>query len=297
MEGRDGHVFPGLVFCIIGLWHLYNHIKNHATHKSYISVPWFPTSFSRYLELYLILTGSSIYSFAELHRRLWDHDGAFLAIDLHNLEHVCIAMSFFLHALLAILFDKAHPKPKDYIHMGHFLAALAFAQELLLFHFHSTDHIGLEGQYHWLLQKVVFMCLVTTLLSIWMPKSFMVSYIRSLGVTLQGLWLLAMGFMLFTPSLAPKGCSLRKDDRLVHNMVIKCDDQESLDRGKALVNILFSCFLTAVMAFGAVLYMVVNKAIGGSEQREDGAAGECKMEDKQGFLCEKRFVPIALEDL
>lgn len=286
MEGRDGHVWLGLIFCIIGLWHLYNHIKNHATHKSYISVHWFPTSFARYLELYLTLIGCSIFSFTELHRQLWDHDGAILAIGLHHIEHACIAMAFFLHALFAILLDKMQPKPKDYIHMGHFLAALAFAQELLLFHFHSTDHMDLEGQYHWLLQEVVLICLVTTLLSIWMPRSFMVSYIRSLGVTLQGLWLVVMGFMLWTPSLAPKGCSLRKDHH-AHDMVTKCHDQESLERGRALVNILFSCILIGVMVFGVGLYLIVNRAFGGSELREDGVEGEYQMEDKQAFFVKK----------
>lgn len=306
MEGRDGHVSLGLVFFIIGLWHLFNNLKNHATQKTYRSLAWFPISFIKYLELYLILLGCTIFIFMEVGHSKIIHDGAIRSSQLNHIEHSSIAVTFFLHAVFSILLDKTQPKPipklktkrepKSHIDMGHFTGALAFAQELLLFHLHSTDHVDLESQYHWLLQQVIFVCLITTLLSIWVPKSFMVSYIRSLGVIFQGLWLIVMGFMLWTPGWAPKGCSLSKDDH-GRSDIIKCGDERSLDRGKALVNILFSWFLIGIMAFGVISYLVVNKVYGGNVLMvEDGEEERCKTEDRQGFLYAKGFVKVDFEE-
>ncbi|PRQ23347.1 hypothetical protein RchiOBHm_Chr6g0260341 [Rosa chinensis] len=36
------------------------------------------------------------------------------------------------------------------------LMASVFCLELFLLHSHSTDHVGLEEHYHWLLQLIVF---------------------------------------------------------------------------------------------------------------------------------------------
>ena len=56
-----GHVAPGFGFFALGLWHLLNHLKLHALNPNYYtSMPWFPTSKKRYLELYLIMVGCSM---------------------------------------------------------------------------------------------------------------------------------------------------------------------------------------------------------------------------------------------
>ncbi|KAL9227109.1 hypothetical protein vseg_002843 [Gypsophila vaccaria] len=297
MGGREGHVLLGLVFVMVGLWHLYNQIKIHSTHRNtFRSLLWFPTKFSRYLELYLILLGCSIFSLVELRLAPFDADGTFKASHLHHIEHACIAIAFCLHALFAILLDKFGPNPKSKSDLGHFLAAMAFAEELLLFHFHTTDHVGLEGQYHWLLQQLVSVCLVFTLLSIWLPKSFMVCFIRSLGIIFQGLWLIVMGYMLWTPSFAPKGCALHKDH--YGKDVIKCDDHESLHRAKALVNILFSWFFIGMMCFCVSFYWCINMVYEVNvELIDDDVSLEevCHSEDMQGFLHAKKIVPFDLE--
>ncbi|KAF3435657.1 hypothetical protein FNV43_RR22748 [Rhamnella rubrinervis] len=41
--------------------------------------------------------------------------------------------------------------------------SLCFGQELFLLHFHSADHVGLEGHYRWLLQVIVFVSLIAAL--------------------------------------------------------------------------------------------------------------------------------------
>ena len=113
MGSLIGHVAPGVGFVVMGLWHLINHIKLHATHpNTYSAPPWFPSAVSRRLELYLIMAAST----ASIAMELFNHQ-PFGPLDygsipasarhLHNLEHASISLAFFAYALLALLLDRA----------------------------------------------------------------------------------------------------------------------------------------------------------------------------------------------
>lgn len=260
MGSLVGHVAPGFGFFIIGLWQLFNHIKLHATHpKSYTSLPWFPTSRIKYLELYTIIFASVASISMELfigpdRHQPFDPDGTIPSNHLHNFEHSNISLTFLVYALFSILLDKlAAPMQMG---LTYLLAAVAFGQQLLLFHLHSADHMGVEGQYHWLLQIVIFVSLLTTLLGINYPKSFLNSFARSISILFQGLWLMIMGFMLWTPSLIPKGCFINFEEG---HQVVRCHGEEALERAKSLVNIEFSWFVVGVTILGMTVYLVMNK--------------------------------------
>lgn len=262
-----GHVAPGFAFFALGFWHLFNHIKLHALNpNSYTSFPWFPTLKFRYLELVLIMVGSSISISMELFigpekHQPFDTDGTIPSNHLHNFEHSAISMTFFIYAAFSIVLDKTSINiDLMFKHsLTQFLGAIAFAQQLFLFHLHSADHMGVEGQYHLLLQSAIVVSLVTTLMGIGYPKSFMVSFIRSLSILYQGLWLMAMGFMLWTPNLIPKGCFIHLE---VGHQVVKCSSDEALHRAKSLVNIEFSWALIGVTIFAMSFYLVLVKLYG-----------------------------------
>ncbi|GKV21750.1 hypothetical protein SLEP1_g31702 [Rubroshorea leprosula] len=263
MGGSRGHVTSGLAFLALGSWHLFNHIKLHLLHpNSYTCPPWFPTSKIRYIELLLIMLFSSIFISTEIfigherHRPL-DADGSISTNRLNNLEHSAITISFFVYAAFAILLDKAAPKAQH--GWTQFLGALAFAQQLLLFHFHSADHMGVEGHYHLLFQCVIIVSLATTLMGIGMPKSFMISFLRSLSIFFQGVWLIVTGYMLWTPALIPRGCFLHLEQG---QKVVRCSSHEMLHRAKSLVNLLFSWLLVAIAVFGVTFYLVLAKLYG-----------------------------------
>ncbi|PIN04582.1 hypothetical protein CDL12_22878 [Handroanthus impetiginosus] len=256
-----GHVAPGFGFLIIGFWHLINHIKLHALNpKSYTSSPWFPTLRIKYLELYLIMVGCSLSISMELfigpdrHQPL-DSDGTIPSNHLHNFEHSNISLTFFTYAFFSILLDKLAP-PAQY-ELTNLLGAVAFGLELLLFHLHSADHMGIEGQYHWLLQIAVFTSLATTILGISYPKSFLNSFVRSISIMFQGIWLMVMGFMLWTHSLIPKGCFMNLEEG---HKVVRCHGEEALERAKSLVNIQFSWYVIGVIIFAMTLYLIVIKS-------------------------------------
>ncbi|KDP44342.1 hypothetical protein JCGZ_19209 [Jatropha curcas] len=258
-----GHVCPGLAFLALGLWHLFNHVKLHILQpNSYISSIWFPTSKPRYLELYLIILGSCISISMELfimpsrHQPL-DLDGTIPSNHLRHFEHSLISMLFLVYASFAILLDKIKAEAQN--DLTQLLAAIALSQHYFLFHLHSTDHKGLESHYHWLLQLIILVSVVATLVSIRLPKNFLVSFVRSISIVFQGVWFIVMGIMLWTPQLIPKGCSIHNEDG---QEIVRCGSQEALYRAKSLANILFSWFLIGNTIFSISFYLGMDRIYG-----------------------------------
>ncbi|XP_040993586.1 transmembrane protein 45B-like [Juglans microcarpa x Juglans regia] len=296
-----GHVAPGFGFFIIGLWHLFNHIKLHAQYpNAYTSPPWFPTTKLKYLELFLIMGGCSASIAMELfigpeRHQPFDPDGTIPSNHLHNFEHSSISMTFFVYAAFAIVLDRIGTKAQ--LGLTQLLGAIAFAQQLLLFHLHSADHMGPEGQYHMLLQIVIFVSLATTLIGIGLPKSFLVSFVRSTSILFQGIWLMVMGFVLWTPELISKGCFMHLEEG---HKVVRCSGNETLHRAKALVNIQFSWFLILITIFAACFYLILVKAYGEKpeyvsltkEEDEEEVADDVESQKKSKFGNSKSFIQM-----
>lgn len=266
MGSLIGHVAPGFGFFLIGLWHLYNHIRLHLRRpSSYVSRPWFPTSHVKYLELFLIMFGCSLSVSMELfigperHQPL-DDDFTIPSNHLHNFEHSLISLTFFAYAAFSIVLDRttAIPGPARF-GLTNLLGAIAFGQQLLVFRLHSSDHMGVEGQYHVLLQVLIFVSLSTTLLGTYLPRSFLISFVRSTSILFQGLWLVVMGFALWTPGLIPKGCYMNLEEG---HKVVRCHTDKALHRAKSLVNIEFSWLVILVTIFAVSMYLVLGNIYG-----------------------------------
>ncbi|KAK4753677.1 hypothetical protein SAY87_001781 [Trapa incisa] len=75
----------------------------------------------------------------------------------------------------------------------------------------------------------------------------------------QGIWLMIMGFMLWTPGLIPKGCFMNLEEG---HLVVRCRSDEALHRAKSLVNIEFSWFLVCVTVFSVSVYLVLARIYG-----------------------------------
>ncbi|KAH9740741.1 proteinase inhibitor I4 serpin (DUF716) [Citrus sinensis] len=220
-----GHVALGFTFSSLGLWRLFNNIKLHSLHpNSFTSPPWFPSKIIRHIELFSLMA------------------------------HATISLNFFTYAAFAIILDKIGSKAHYALTL--FLEAIAFGQELLLIHFHSADHKGVESQYHLLLQIILLVSLITTLMTIGHPQNFLLSFVRSTSITFNGVWLIVTGFMLWTPALIPKGCFINLEEE---HQVVRCLGDEDLLRAKSLVNLQFSWFLIAITVFSVSSYLVLDK--------------------------------------
>lgn len=251
-----GHIGTGLGFFLIGIWHLFNHIKLHALHPNgYNSLLWFPTPKIRHFELFLIMCGTLIFLLRELfgNHQLLNSDGTIPSTHLHNIEHSCISLSLFIYAFFSMLIDKITPSIQAQNGITNFLASIAFGLELLLFHLHSSDHMGVEGQYHWLLQIVILVSLIATLLGIPFPNNFLNNFVRSYSIMFQGLWLMVIGVMLWTPKFIPKGCFMILEEGY---QVVRCHGHEALERAKSLVNIEFSWYIIGFTSLVISLYLV-----------------------------------------
>lgn len=272
-----GHVAPGFVFLVIGLWQLFNHIKLYCQHpKSYRPPIWFPAPKVRHLELYFIMTGSAIYMIMELffansrHHPLDPADWTIPSNHIHNFEHVTISSAIFIYAAFALHLDRVRLRAGGAL--SFLLGALALTVELLIFYLHSTDHAGVEWQYHLLLLIAIEVCLITTVMGIGFPTSFAVSFVRSASVFLQGTWYINLGVMLYTPRFISKGCTLQSDDG---HLVYSCADHLALHRAKALVNLQFAWCLIAVAAFSLCFYVyMANKYPEVPEYESQAAKGD-----------------------
>ncbi|PON65462.1 hypothetical protein TorRG33x02_270730 [Trema orientale] len=257
-----GHIGVGLVFFLIGLWHLFSHIKLHALHpNSYTAPLWFPSFKFRYAEPFLIMAGSMASISMELfigpkrHQPL-DRDGTIPSNHLNNFEHASISFAMFVYAAFVVILDRIQPKASR--SLGHFLGSIAFAQELLLSH-SSTDHITPIGQYHFFLRLVISVSLTTFIMGIGFPNSFMVSFVRSLSIFFQGVLFIAMGIMLYIPEFLPKGCLLYDENG---RKEIRCSGEEALHRANSLVKLEFSWFLVGTAIFGVSFYLILVKIYG-----------------------------------
>ncbi|KAL4591358.1 hypothetical protein LXL04_004317 [Taraxacum kok-saghyz] len=310
MGTLQGHVLPGSVFLFLGLWHLVNHIKLHVQNpRAFHFSPWVPTTKIRYFELYYIMASCSAAIIVELfiqpdHHHPFDKDGTIPSNHLQNFEHLFIFSMFSIYAGFAILLDKFETKAQT--ELTHLLLAIAFGHQLLVIHLHSTGNMGIQGQYHMLLQMLILISFITTLMGIGYQKSFIVSFIRSVSMFFQGLWLIAMGFMLWTRSLIPKGCFLNLEQG--HN-VVRCHGDEALERAKSLVNIQFSWYLFLVTIFSVSLYLFMNKiykkrvdqsrTMYDHEQAHEDIEAQRKTrnpdESESFLLTENSFVPLNME--
>jgi hypothetical protein len=251
-----GHLIPGSLFIMVGLWHMFNSILNYVGRpRSFQGRVWHPIrgvkGRLRYTELYLIAVGSfidmCIEFFYSTHLK-FIVNGELNPTHMNDFEHAAMLLMFFIFFVTCILNETTGllslPEGALYI-----IAAMAFTAEYLLFYFHSTSHAGLEGRYHKLLVLLIGLCVMFSILGAAFPESFLVDLSGGLVITLQGLWFYQTAFTLYG-SLMPTGCTLEPNSDII------CDAPEFEIRGQSLANSQLSALifglLTVVLTFYAV---------------------------------------------
>ncbi|XP_019166020.1 PREDICTED: uncharacterized protein LOC109161909 [Ipomoea nil] len=252
-----GHLVPGLALAFLGLMHTINTIRAYYQNgpAKFRSRFWYPLNNnlhplckSHNLELILVLSFSvfamvtQLISFPPLH----------FSLELLNLEHA----TMFLHlAIFAgfTLFAELNHSTDLLTGISGILASSVFSQELFLLHYHSADHVGLEGHYHWLLQIIVCISLVAALFATTFPAVFPAALVLSVSVVFQGCWFVNMGFMLWVPRFVPRGCMGAAGH---HSSAVVCGSHEAGVRAVALANLQFSWVLALILALVATLCLV-----------------------------------------
>ncbi|KAJ1276406.1 hypothetical protein BS78_05G212500 [Paspalum vaginatum] len=288
MGSFKGHALPGTLFLLVGLWRVWSSAARYAAAPGagFRVRAWNPVGSGgplRLLELYVVAGGAFADMCVEVlystHLRVFAPGGGINPAHLNDLEHGGMLLMFFLFGALALasqLWPRHLPLTDGALCL---VAAAAFTAELLLFYFHSTTHMGLEGYYHYLLVVLVALCVAATVLGALLPGSFPVDLASGVLIALQGLWFWQTAFTLYGAAL-PAGCARDADGH------VDCHLRAAQERAEQLAD--FQLFGLVFLAFVYVLgcYAVAVAKYGQPELLElhgkHVAAMECAGAQEEG---------------
>lgn len=128
-----------------------------------------------------------------------------------------------------------------------------------MFYTQNKDPSGIENRYYDLILVSIFICLFSTLLELKSSKSTYPRLGRGIGLVLQGMWTLQMGFSFYS-NLITSGCSLHERSR--GNYTIKCKGHPEYHRGRAIATLQFNCHLALLVTLAVVCYSIFCKTYG-----------------------------------
>ena len=122
---------------------------------------------------------------------IYKDDGSFDI--LNKLDHISIYLGFILSHILDLLFLYLRdPKIKAQIFLS-----LAFGFEGFLINLHAAHRESLDATLHKLLAFVALVSSLFSFLSAFYPSSFMINLSLEISVTLQGTWVIRIGYILY----------------------------------------------------------------------------------------------------
>ncbi|CAN4091196.1 unnamed protein product [Withania somnifera] len=241
-----GHIVPGLALALLGFWHTISTIRANCQNGStkFRSRFWYsfksPFPILQHIDLILVLS----FSLTCIVIQFIDFPSLHLSFKLHNVEHATMFVHLTVFAGFTLLAEISN-LPEILHGILGILAASIFGQELFLLHYHSTDHVGLEGHYHWLLQLVVWISLMSALVVTCFPACLPAALVLSISVIFQGVWFMNMGFNLWFPHFVPQGCVTQSGEG--HESSVMCSTEEADLRARAMANLQFSWVLAAIL--------------------------------------------------
>ncbi|KAK4367500.1 hypothetical protein RND71_011292 [Anisodus tanguticus] len=199
---------------------------------------------------------NSLLSFFDAHNSK-DNIGSVL-----QLQVIAISLLFFLYSVLGLMtrLKKSFLLPSPIL---NFLCLFAFTEEFLLFYLQRKDPSGVENRYYDLLLVPITICAVCSFLELKNPKSSYTRLGRGIGLILQGMWILQMGFAFFSDLIA-QGCSLHEKSR--GNYTVKCKGHPEYHRGRAIATLQFNCHLALLVTVISFVYSIVCKKNGISRE-------------------------------
>ncbi|KAL4568415.1 hypothetical protein LXL04_024027 [Taraxacum kok-saghyz] len=179
-----------------------------------------------------------------------------------QLEVISISALFFLFSVLGILtnLNNSFQFPSSILNI---LCLFGFVEEFFLFYIQKKDPDGIENRYYDLLLVPITICIVSTILELRTPKSNYSRLGRGVGLVLQGMWFVQMGFSFYSNSIT-NGCFMREKSR--GNFTIRCKGHPEFHRARSIATLQFNCHLALLVCFIAGIYSLLSKKHGVSNE-------------------------------
>ncbi|CAF1151057.1 unnamed protein product [Adineta ricciae] len=212
MGSLPGHLVPGSIFVIIGLWWIYSTWLRYFVCRQRRRPFYVTTAFPCHccgssvaklpMEAFFVLFGTILGILIELiagFNRDVDSKTGHITIyeGANNLQHFAMYLMFLLVALIEILLYYRFPLPK---YLDVVAGCLAFSSESLLFYFHGHARDPVEVQIHVFLVMAIVATVVCGVFELaQQEKKVYATLMRAYFTVLQGSWFYTIGFFLYSP--------------------------------------------------------------------------------------------------
>jgi hypothetical protein len=212
MGSLGGHLVPGTIFIILGLWWIYSSwlryfICRQRRRPFYISTAFplhccGPRVAKLPMEAFFVMFGTTVGMIIEFiggYNRILDPETGHVTIvpGANNVQHFSMYFMFFLVGLIELLIHYNFPLPKN---LDLVAGGLAFTAEALLFYFHGHTHEMVEMQLHVFLVLAISATVICGVFEMVLhEKEVYATLMRGFFTVLQGSWFYTVGFLLYSP--------------------------------------------------------------------------------------------------
>jgi hypothetical protein len=212
MHGLPGHLVPGTIFILLGLWWIYSTWFRYFICRQRRKPFYVTTSFPCHccspriarlpIEASFIIFGTSlgilmelIYGFHRTYDPVTHHSSFYIGEGI--LQHVAMYLMFFLAGIIELLLHYNFPLPKYFDLVA---GCLAFSSEAFLFYFHGHGNGSVEVQIHVFLALAIASTVICGIFEIiQQEKQVYATLMRAYFTVLQGAWFYTAGFFLYSP--------------------------------------------------------------------------------------------------
>ena len=205
MGGFKGHVLPGVLFILFGIWwtiqiwrkYLKTFQKRKDTFQCQVLYPPKLRRCGINVEALLLLTSGAIGILGELYL-----GAAYIGsvIRTRNIQHSVMYAFFILPGLFElirpILKRRLLPNADD---ISYLSLAMAYFMEVMLFSFHLMGRDVIDTTFHTLLVHTIHICTILSLAEMLFRNQILPAFGRALFTTLQGTWFIQIAFILYSP--------------------------------------------------------------------------------------------------
>lgn len=249
MAALPPYAYASLPLVLIGLWHAICSCRSYARSPSlFYARTWHPLPRFRYGELLaelIALVGATVFHSITVSNMQQGSTSQIVALQQ------LLMLIFFVGALLLTFISEATPAlplPHD---ANFLILGIAFCIECFVVLRSASDpQLSLELESFHIQAGLALLAALTCFLLAWHPASFLVSITFSSSLTLQGSWLLQLGFSLYSDRFLPEGC------HRLSNGYTQCDIDAAKQRAVAIMDLAFIIHVLVLVFVYAFIYVL-----------------------------------------